>query len=56
MWIDRQDNLPHQVEITEASGAVRRVTLDRVRINSALPASAFAFRPPAGARIVDASP
>ena len=56
MWIDRQDNLPHQVEITEASGAVRRVTLDRVRVNSALPASAFAFRPPAGARVVDASP
>ena len=56
MWIDRQDNLPHQVEITEASGAVRRVTLDRVRVNSALPASAFAFRPPTGARVVDASP
>ena len=55
LWIDRQDNLPHQVEITEASGAVRRVTFDRVRINAALPASAFAFRPPAGARVVDAS-
>ena len=55
LWIDRQDNLPHQVEITEASGAIRRVTLDRLRINGALPSSAFVFRPPAGARIVDAS-
>lgn len=55
LWIDRQDDLPHQVEITEASGAVRRVTLDRVRINAPLPASAFAFRPPPGARVVDAS-
>jgi len=55
LWIDRQDNLPHQVEISEASGTVRRVTLERMRVNTALPGSAFTFRPPAGARVVDAS-
>ena len=55
VWIDRRDNLPHQVEITEASGGTRRVTLDRLQVNGAVPASLFAFTPPAGARVVDAS-
>ena len=55
IWVDRQDNLVRKVEITEASGAVRRLTLDRLRTNVAIPASAFTFRPPAGARVVDAS-
>lgn len=55
LWIDRQDDLPHQIEISEASGAVRRITLDRLRVNTALPASAFTFTPPAGVRVVDAS-
>lgn len=55
VWIDRRDNLPHQVEITEASGGTRRVTLDRLQVNGAVPASMFVFTPPAGARVVDAS-
>ncbi len=55
LWIDRGDDLPHQVEITEASGATRRITLDRLRVNTAIPASTFTFRPPAGVRVVDAS-
>jgi len=44
------------VEITEASGAVRRIAFDRVRTNVRIPASAFTFQPPAGIRVVDASP
>lgn len=55
VWIDRRDNLAHQVEITEASGGTRRVTLDRLQVNGTVPASAFVFTPPAGARVVDAS-
>ena len=55
VWLDRQDNLPHQVEITEASGMVRRITLDGIRINGTLPASTFTFRAPAGVRVIDAS-
>ncbi len=55
VWIDRRDNLPRQVEITEASGGTRRVTLDRLQVNGAVPASTFVFTPPAGARVVDAS-
>jgi len=55
IWVDRQDSLPHQLEITEASGTVRRITFDRMRVNTAIPSSAFSFRPPAGTRVVDAS-
>jgi outer membrane lipoprotein carrier protein len=55
VWIDRRDNLPRQVEISEAAGGIRRVTLDRLQVNGAVPASTFVFTPPAGARVVDAS-
>jgi outer membrane lipoprotein carrier protein len=55
IWVDREDTLVHRVEISEGSGAVRRISFDRMRVNVPLPASSFRFRPPAGARIVDAS-
>jgi outer membrane lipoprotein carrier protein len=55
VWVDRQDALVRKVEIGEASGAVRRITFDRLRVNVRIPASTFTFRPPAGARVVDAS-
>lgn len=56
IWVDRQDELVHKVEITEASGSVRRIAFDRIRTNVRIPASAFTFQPPAGIRVVDASP
>jgi chaperone LolA len=56
VWVDRQDALVRKVEITEASGAVRRLTFDRLRTNVAIPASSFVFRPPTGIRVVDATP
>ena len=56
IWVDRQDALVHKVEITEASGSVRRIAFDRIRTNVRIPASAFTFQPPAGIRVVDASP
>jgi len=55
VWVDRQDALVRKIEIGEASGAVRRITFERLRINQRIPASAFTFRPPAGIRVVDAS-
>ena len=55
LWVDRQDNLPRQIEIWEASGAVRRLTFDRMRVNPRLPASTFVFTPPRGVRVVDAT-
>ena len=55
VWIDRRDNLPHQVEITEATGGTRRVTLDRLQVNRSVSAGSFVFTPPSGARVVDAT-
>lgn len=55
VWVDRADALVRKIEIAEASGAVRRITFDRLRPNARIPASAFTFRPPAGIRVVDAS-
>ena len=56
VWFDARDNLPRQIEITEASGAVRRITLSHLRVNTPIAASTFNFRVPAGVRVVDASP
>jgi outer membrane lipoprotein carrier protein len=55
IWVDRQDALPRQVEISEVSGAVRRITFDRLRANTSIPARMFTFTPPAGVRVVDAT-
>jgi outer membrane lipoprotein carrier protein len=56
LWVDRDDGLPRRFEITEAAGSVRRVTLDRLRVNVPIPAASFVFKPPAGARVIDATP
>ncbi|HXY67843.1 MAG TPA: outer membrane lipoprotein carrier protein LolA [Gemmatimonadales bacterium] len=55
IWVDRADSLVRRVEITEGSGSLRRLTFDHLRVNAAIPASAFRFTPPSGVRIVDAS-
>jgi outer membrane lipoprotein-sorting protein len=55
IWVAREDSLVRRVEINEGSGAVRRITFDRLRTNQPIPASMFIFRLPAGIRVVDAS-
>ncbi len=55
IWVDREDTLVHRVEINEGSGAVRRITFDRMRVNVPIPASSFRFHVPPGVRVVDAS-
>jgi len=55
IWVDQADSLVRRVEINEGSGAVRRITLNHLRINAPIPASAFRFTPPPGTRVVDAS-
>lgn len=55
IWVDRADSLVRRVEINEGSGAVRRITLDRLRVNVSIAASSFVFRPPPGVRVIDAS-
>jgi outer membrane lipoprotein-sorting protein len=53
IWVDRDNALPRRLEIHEQSGAVRTLDLKRIRINQTLPERTFAFKVPAGARIVD---
>ena len=55
IWVDRSDGLVRRIEIAETTGAgqQRVVILRRVRVNAAVPAREFVFRPPAGVRVVD---
>jgi len=55
IWVDRQDNLVRRIEITGSAGDTRRIALDRLRVNQPIAAARFVFRPPAGARVVDAT-
>ena len=53
LWLDRQDGLPRRLEITEKSGALRTLALSNLRVNRRVPDSAFEFKVPSGARVVD---
>jgi outer membrane lipoprotein carrier protein len=53
VWLDREDGLPRRLEITERSGALRTLTLSRLRVNQAVPAKTFSFEVPPGVRVVD---
>jgi outer membrane lipoprotein carrier protein len=53
LWIDDTDGIVRQLESTEPSGLVRKITVTRFRTNVAIPKSAFQFVPPPNARIID---
>jgi outer membrane lipoprotein carrier protein len=53
IWVDRDKALPRRLEIHEQSGAIRTLTLSRIRVNESLPNQTFAFKPPKGVRIID---
>lgn len=53
VWIDAQDHLVRQFEITDAQGVVRHIELQHIVVNPTLPDSLFHFTPPPGARIID---
>jgi outer membrane lipoprotein carrier protein len=53
LWLDREDGLPRRLEITERSGAVRTLSLSRLRVNQPVPDKTFRFEVPAGVRVVD---
>jgi outer membrane lipoprotein carrier protein len=53
LWLDREDALPRRLEITEHSGALRTLTLSKVRANQSVPAKTFTFDVPPGVRVVD---
>jgi outer membrane lipoprotein carrier protein len=53
VWLDRADGLPRRLEITERSGAIRTLTLSKVRVNQSVPDRTFQFEVPPGVRVVD---
>jgi outer membrane lipoprotein-sorting protein len=53
VWVDTADALIRQFELTEPSEIVRRVTITKLTLNPAVPASAFRFTPPSGTRVID---
>lgn len=53
VWVDDDDSLIRQFEVTEASGVVRRVHLTTVRINAPVKRDEFNFKIPKGVTVVD---
>lgn len=53
IWLDREDALPRRLEITEKSGALRTLSLSKLRVNRKVPDETFRFRVPSGVRVVD---
>jgi outer membrane lipoprotein-sorting protein len=53
LWLDHEDALPRRLEITEKSGALRTLTLSKLRLNRRVPDGTFKFEVPRGARVVD---
>jgi outer membrane lipoprotein carrier protein len=55
IWVDRDDSLVRRADVSEGSGALRRIIFDHIRVNTRLSPSTFVFRVPAGVRVVDTS-
>lgn len=55
LWIDDADGLVRQLESTEPSGLVRKITVTRFRTNVTIPRSTFQFTPPPNTRVIDGS-
>lgn len=53
IWLDRENALPRRIEIHEQSGALRTLTLSRIRVNESVPGGTFVFKVPKGVRVVD---
>jgi outer membrane lipoprotein carrier protein len=53
LWIDPEDALPRRIELDEAPGVRRILTLSRLRTNATIPPQTFEFKVPKGVRIVD---
>ena len=54
LWVDDSDGIVRQLESTEPSGLVRKITVTRFRTNVKIPRSAFRFTPAPNVRVVDA--
>ncbi|MGQ0701710.1 MAG: LolA family protein [Gemmatimonadales bacterium] len=52
LWLDREDWLPRRIELEEAPGVRRILTLSQLRPNAAIPRAQFEFKVPPGVRII----
>ena len=53
LWIDNADGVVRQLELTENSGIVRTIVFRTIQLNAKVPASAFKFEVPKGAKVFD---
>jgi outer membrane lipoprotein carrier protein len=53
LWIDRDSGLPRKMEIEEEPGAVRTLSLSKMRTNQPVNEKTFRFDVPPGVRVVD---
>jgi outer membrane lipoprotein-sorting protein len=53
LWLDLEDALPRRIELDEAPGTRRILTLSKIRTNANVPPEIFEFKVPRGVRIVD---
>ncbi len=53
LWIDDSTGLVWQLESTEPSGLVRKITVTKFRTNVSIPRSTFQFAPPPKVRVID---
>lgn len=53
VWVDSNDGIIREFEITDQSGIVRNVKLSSIKINPTIPGSAFVFSVPKGVQIFE---
>jgi outer membrane lipoprotein carrier protein len=53
LWIDRDSGLPMKMEIEEEPGAMRTLTLSKLRTNQPVNEKTFRFDVPSGVRVID---
>jgi outer membrane lipoprotein carrier protein len=53
VWVDTNDGIIREFEITDASGVVRNVKLSAVKLNATIPSSAFVFSVPKGVQVFE---
>jgi outer membrane lipoprotein carrier protein len=52
VWIDDEDGLLRQFEVTDANGLTRKVEFSNIRVNVPVESSEFRFTPPRGAKVI----
>jgi outer membrane lipoprotein-sorting protein len=51
-WLDRTDGLPRRIEIEEANGQQRTLTLRNLRVNVPIRDDTFRFQVPSGVKVI----